>query len=70
MAIIQRPGDFIPGIDSVTGETINLTLAEWQHRIRGLEIVRVANYLDLKDTIRVYDKDKKLLYEIYMDRLL
>ncbi len=65
MAIIQRPGDFFPGIDCTTGQTINKTAGEWHHLTRGLAIER--NY-EL-GTIQARDRDGKLLYEIYTDTL-
>ena len=64
MAMIQRPGEFIPGIDCTTGKTLNHNAAEWHHLTRGLAIERN----DFLGTIQARDKNGKLLYEIYSDR--
>jgi hypothetical protein len=65
MVMINRPGDFIPGIDCTTGKTVNHTAAEWHYLTRGLAIEHSYEL----GTTQARDKEGKLLYEIYSDRL-
>ena len=65
MANLQRPGDFIPGIDSRTGEAKNFTRAEWINLVRDLTL-SVDMYTG---TTRAYDFKRTLCYEIYTSQL-
>lgn len=61
MAIIQRRGDIIPGIDCRTGQSIGHIRAEWQYLIKDLKVEHSLEH----DTTKVYDSNGQLVYEIY-----